>query len=101
MTIISVEEWPQTRSFIVASAESFLTVFTSFLCFLRPYRVEHGKCAEVAAVDRTPVQVAPRWKVFPGADRKGPLCHERGGVSPAFATVWGHAARAPGHMEVR
>lgn len=87
------------------SLENQLEVFSPFsylaLFFLRPHRVEHGKCAEVAAVDWTSVQVAPCRKGLPGADGKRPLCHERGGVSPTFASVWRHTARTPGHMEVR
>ena len=67
----------------------------------RPYGVEHGECPEVAAVDWAPVQVASCRKSLSGAVRQGPVCHERGGVSPALSTVWRHAARSPRHMEIR
>ena len=63
--------------------------------------MEHGECAEVAAVDGAPVPAAPRRKGLPGPHGEGPVRHERGGVPPALAAVRRHAARPPGHMEVR
>lgn len=79
----------------------FSPFFSLSLFFRRSYRVEHGERPEVAAVDWTSVQAAARRKGLPRPDRKGPVRHERGGVSPALAAVWRHAARTPGHMEVR
>lgn len=90
---------PRIKQVLQAQLQNFPPV--SHPGFYRPYRVEHRECPEVAAVDWTSVQAAPRRKGLPGLDRKGFVCHERGGVSPALATVRRHVTCASGYMEVR
>lgn len=56
---------------------------------------------EVAAVDRAPVQTTPGGQGVPGAQWKGSVLHDRGGLQAALDAVWTPAVRSSGHLEIR
>lgn len=55
----------------------------------------------MAAVDRASVPAPSGGQSLPGPGRKRLMCHDGGGLLPAFTAMWRHAACTSRHMEIR